>query len=121
MVVIQSFGFKYGLPTISDYLIDARVLINPFYVDELRQLTGNDKEVIEYIENNSKTKDYLKYVEDILDFVINGLTRDGRGQITISVGCTGGRHRSVFLANKLAEYFTAKGVSVKAVHRDVDK
>lgn len=121
MVTIQSFGFKYGLPTISDYLMDARVLINPFYVDDLRDLTGNDKAVADYIMADKKTKDYLEHMENMLDFVVKEIMGNGKSQVVISIGCTGGRHRSVFTANHIARHLNSLGIDAKAIHRDIDK
>lgn len=121
MITIQSFGFKYGLPTISDYIFDVRILTNPYYKDELRQLTGNDQAVVEYILSQPQTEKFLKSVEGVLDFIVEEFTQMNRIQMVISVGCTGGRHRSVFAANQLVKYLNSKGLDAKAVHRDIDK
>ncbi len=121
LVVIQSFGFKYGMPAITDYMVDARFITNPFYVPELRNLTGQDKAVIEYIARQPKSMDFMKCLEGLIDCVVEKFARDGKIQILISVGCTGGRHRSVFVANAIGEHLSGAGFKTQVIHRDIDK
>ena len=121
LVSLQSFGFKYGLPAITDYMVDARFITNPFYVPELKNLTGKDDAVISYITSQPNTEAFMKCLEKLIDCVVEKFVDDGKMQILISVGCTGGRHRSVFVANYLAKHLFGNGFEVKVNHRDVDK
>ncbi|MCD8174943.1 MAG: RNase adapter RapZ [Phascolarctobacterium sp.] len=120
-IVVRSFGYKYGLPMDSDLVLDVRFLPNPFYVEELRQLTGNSAEVVNFICRYSQTMQYLRLEEQLLDFLIPQYVYEGKSQLVISVGCTGGRHRSVFVANRLYEYLRIQGYNVKVTHRDIEK
>lgn len=121
LVVVQSFGFKYGMPAITDYMVDARFITNPFYVPELKNLTGQDKAVIEYITKQPKSAEFMQCLEGLIDCVVEKFERDGKIQILISVGCTGGRHRSVFVANAISEHLTSVGFKTQVIHRDIDK
>lgn len=118
-IVIRSFGFKHGVPLDSDIVMDVRFLPNPFYIEELRSMTGNDWPVVDFICRHAQTFQYLKLEEQLLDFLIPQYINEGKAQLVISVGCTGGQHRSVFIANKLYEFLRAKGYSVEVVHRDI--
>ncbi len=120
-IVVRSFGYKYGLPMDSDLVLDVRFLPNPFYVEELRQLTGNSAEVVNFICRYSQTMQYLRLEEQLLDFLVPQYVHEGKSQLVISVGCTGGRHRSVFVANRLYEYLRIQGYNVKVTHRDIEK
>ena len=120
-IVVRSFGFKHGLPLDSDLVLDVRFLPNPFYVDELRPLTGNDAPVADYICHYPQTYEFLKKEIEMLDFLVPQYINEGKSQLVISVGCTGGQHRSVFIANKIAEYLHTKGYLVETIHRDVQK
>lgn len=120
-IVVRSFGFKRGLPLDSDLVLDVRWLPNPFYVEELRELTGNDRPVAEYICRNAQTFQYLKLEEELLDFLVPQYINEGKAQLVISVGCTGGQHRSVFIANKLYEFLAGRGYSVEVTHRDIPR
>ena len=117
-IVIRSFGFKHGLPMDSDLVLDARFLPNPFYVPELRGLTGNDVPVMEYLCRYPQTQEYLRLEKELLDFLIPQYINEGKSQLVISVGCTGGQHRSVYVANKLYEHLRGCGYSVEVSHRD---
>lgn len=121
LVVIQSFGFKYGMPAITDYMVDARFITNPFYVPELKNLTGQDKAVKEYITNQPKTLEFMNCLEGLIDCVVEKFEKDNKVQNLISVGCTGGRHRSVFVANAIGEHLSAQGFKTQVIHRDIDK
>lgn len=118
-IVVRSFGFKHGLPMDSDLVLDVRFLPNPFYVEELRHMTGNDGPVGEYISRYPQTFQYLKLEEQLLDFLVPQYVNEGKSQLVISVGCTGGQHRSVFIANKLYDYLRTQGYNVQVTHRDI--
>ena len=118
-IIVRSFGFKHGLPLDSDMVLDVRFLPNPFYVEELREQTGNDQPVADFISRYSQTFDYLKMEVQMLDFLIPQYINEGKSQLVISVGCTGGQHRSVFIANKIFEYLSTKGYWVEVYHRDI--
>ncbi len=118
-IVVRSFGFKYGLPLDSDLVLDVRFLPNPFYVEELRHQTGNDQAVVDYICRYPQTFDYLKLEAKRFDFLIPQYIKEGKSQLVISVGCTGGQHRSVFIANKISEYLSTQGYKVDVSHREL--
>lgn len=118
-IIVRSFGFKHGLPMDSDMVLDVRFLPNPFYVEELRALTGNDKPVADFICRYPQTFQYLKLEEQLLDFLVPQYVSEGKSQLVISVGCTGGQHRSVFIANKLYDYLRTQGYNVEITHRDI--
>ena len=120
-IVVRSFGFKHGLPLDSDLVLDVRFLPNPFYVEELRSQTGNDRPVADFICRYPQTFQYLKLEEQLLDFLVPQYINEGKAQLVISVGCTGGQHRSVFIANKLYEFLRERGYSVEITHRDIPK
>ena len=120
-IVVRSFGFKYGLPLDSDLVLDVRFLPNPFYVEELRHQTGNDQPVVDYICRYPQTFEYLKLEAKRFDFLIPQYIKEGKSQLVISVGCTGGQHRSVFVANKLAEYLGTQGYKVEVSHRELSE
>lgn len=117
-IVVRSFGFKHGLPMDSDMVLDVRFLPNPFYVDELRPLTGNDRPIIEYLCRYPQTMEYLRLEQSLLDFLIPQYINEGKSQLVISVGCTGGQHRSVYIANKIYEHLRGLGYNVEVTHRD---
>ena len=123
MVTILSFGFKYGIPNDSDLVFDVRCLPNPFYIDELKSLTGNDKEVRDYVMGFEASKIFLDKLEDMLCFLIPNYILEGKNQLVISVGCTGGKHRSVTLANELFKRLEQndEGYGIKVEHRDIER
>ena len=121
-VTIVSFGFKYGIPQDSDLVFDVRFLPNPYYLDELKPLTGNDKEVRDYVMNFPEAPAFLDKLEDMLKFLLPNYILEGKNQLVISIGCTGGKHRSVTLANALYERMkTHPDYGFKLDHRDIDK
>lgn len=120
-VTFVSFGFKRGLPLDSDFMFDLRFLPNPYYVEHLRSLTGNDHEVSDYVLSFDESNAYLSHIKQMLDFVIPHMIRDGRTQLVIGIGCTGGQHRSVTFANALSKHYKSKGFNTSAIHRDVRK
>lgn len=121
-VNIVSFGFKNGIPTDSDLVFDVRFLPNPYYVSELKNKTGNDREVFEYVMGFDISRKFLSKLVDMVQFLIPNYIREGKNQLVISIGCTGGKHRSVTLANKLYEALQGKGnYGIKIEHRDILK
>lgn len=118
-VVVKSFGFKYGMPIDCDTILDVRFLPNPFYVPELKSLCGNDKPVIDYIEHKSVTKEYATKLTDLIGFLLPQYVKEGKSQFVIGVGCTGGKHRSVYVANLLKNFIQQSGYSVQVLHRDL--
>lgn len=121
MVNIVSFGFKYGIPADADLVFDVRFLPNPFYVEELKQHTGNEKEVQDFVMGYQESHEFLDKLTDMLNFLIPNYIREGKYQLVIGIGCTGGKHRSVTLANKLYERMRDKGsYGLKLSHRDVE-
>lgn len=121
-VTVLSFGFKYGIPSDSDLVFDVRFLPNPYYVSELKSKTGNDKEVQDYVMGNELSHLFLEKLVDMVQFLIPNYILEGKNQLVISIGCTGGKHRSVTLANKLYEALEDKGkYGIKVEHRDIEK
>ena len=119
MVTILSFGFKNGIPADADLVFDVRFLPNPFYIDELKHKTGNDKEVQDYVMSFPESPEFLDKLVDMLNFLIPNYIREGKYQLVIGIGCTGGRHRSVTLANELYKRMKDQGnYGLKLYHRD---
>ena len=120
-VTVEAFGFKYGLPLDADLVFDVRFLPNPYYLEELRPLTGLDRSVAQYVFNSSEARAFMEKTEDLLSFLLPLYVEEGKLSLVIAVGCTGGRHRSVAIASALTEYLKAKGVSAMNLNRDIDK
>ena len=120
-VTVLSFGYKYGLPAEADLVFDARFLPNPFYVDELREKSGLDLPVREYVFSSQQARTFLEQLEAMLEFLIPLYIEEGKLSLTVAIGCTGGRHRSVAIATALNDHFLAKGISSVNVNRDIDK
>ena len=120
-VSVFSFGFKHGLPTEVDLMIDVRFLPNPFYDPEMRTLTGNDKKVTDFVLKNPATQEFTKAWFRLLDVVMPGYVTEGKTSLSIAVGCTGGQHRSVVIANATAAYLIDRGYQVTLSHRDLPK
>ena len=121
-VTILSFGFKYGIPADSDIVMDVRFLPNPYYVDGLRPKTGNDVEFQQYVMQIAEAKEFLDKLEDLVKFLIPHYIEEGKNQLVISIGCTGGNHRSVTLANELYKRLDGnKDYGLKIEHRDIGK
>jgi RNase adapter protein RapZ len=121
LVSMVSFGFKYGVPIDSDLVFDVRFLPNPNFVPELKALTGSNPEVIDYMHSHEATGKFLEHLYKFVDFLLPQYEKEGKAYVTISVGCTGGRHRSVFIANSLAEHIEEQRYRVKVSHRDAEK
>jgi len=120
-IAVVSFGYQFGIPENSDIIIDVRFLPNPFYNDELREFNGKDKEVIDFVLSRDETKKFLLIFEEMLDFLIPNYITEGKSYLGIGVGCTGGKHRSVVIADKIYDYLKLKGYSVKIFHKDMDE
>lgn len=118
---VVSFGYKHGIPLDSDLVFDTRFLPNPFYVDELRELDGHSKKVRDFVLKSEETEKYLKNLFKFIDSLIPGFLREGKSTLTISIGCTGGRHRSVVIAEALKNHLRQKKLDVKIIHRDIYK
>jgi UPF0042 nucleotide-binding protein len=121
LVSLVSFGFKYGVPIDSDLVFDVRFLPNPNFVPNLKPQTGGDPEVIEYMNSHDETGKFLDHVYDFIDFLVPQYEKEGKSYVTISIGCTGGRHRSVFIANSIAKHLADQNYRVKVSHRDTEK
>ena len=121
-ITVLSFGFKYGIPSDADLVFDVRFLPNPYYVDELRSMSGNDPEVRDYVMGNEKAGEFLDKLTDLLEFLIPNYIIEGKTQLVIGIGCTGGKHRSVTLANALfARISQAESYGIRIEHRDIGK
>ena len=120
-VTVMSFGYKHGLPLDADLVFDARFLPNPFYVENLRPLTGLDRPVAEYVFSFQQTRTFMEKLAGLMDFLLPLYVEEGKLGLTIAIGCTGGRHRSVAIAAALNDYLKAKGISTVNVNRDLGK
>ena len=120
-VTILSFGFKYGIPSDSDLVFDVRFLPNPYYIPELKPQTGNDRDVYEYVMDSEQAGVFLKQLYQMIRFLIPNYILEGKNQIVISIGCTGGKHRSVTIANALGKKMQELPYSLKIEHRDIGK
>ena len=120
-IVVVSFGYKYGVPLDSDLVFDTRFLPNPFYIDELRNKTGKSQKVREYVLKEKETKKFLDKLYSFVDYLIPRFIEEGKSNLTISAGCTGGKHRSVILAEKLKEHLKNNNYNVRIYHRDLYK
>lgn len=119
-ITVLSFGFKYGIPADADLVFDVRFLPNPYYVETLKPKTGNDREVQEYVMNSQAAHVFVEKLTDMIDFLIPNYIAEGKNQLVIAVGCTGGKHRSVTLANKLYEHLSQKQeYGIRMEHRDI--
>lgn len=122
MVTVLSFGFKYGIPEDADLVFDVRFLPNPYYFDDLRPLTGNDAAVSDYVMKHEQSRMFLDKLADLLTFLIPNYIDEGKHQLVIAVGCTGGKHRSVTLANQLYQRLSQmETIGLRLEHRDIEK
>lgn len=120
-VSIISFGHKYGVPPQADLLFDVRHLPNPYFVPELKQLPGSDEKVINFLENEAEVMETFRRFADLISYLLPLYKREGKSYLTIGIGCTGGRHRSVFIANSLGKALKMQKFDVSVAHRDVQK
>src|SRR5438128_1295616 len=121
LVSLVSFGFKYGVPIDSDLVFDVRFLPNPNFVPELKPFTGADPRVVDYMNSHDATHKFLEHVLAFVDFLLPQYEKEGKAYVTISIGCTGGRHRSVFIANAIAKHVEEGKYRVKVSHGDAEK
>lgn len=120
-ISVVSFGFKYGLPVDADLVFDVRFLPNPFYVPELKPKTGLDKDVQDYVKQWPQTVEFIEKLKDMLLFLVPYYIEEGKSQLVIAIGCTGGKHRSVTLAGETYQILTKQGYMVSLSHRDISK
>jgi len=118
-ITVLSFGFKYGIPVDSDLVFDVRFIPNPFYIPELKQYSGNDEPVKDYVLKQEETGNFIEKLIDMLKYLIPNYIKEGKSQLIISIGCTGGRHRSVAIANEVYEILNRENYNSKIEHRDV--
>jgi RNase adapter protein RapZ len=120
-IALISFGYKYGIPLDSDLILDTRFLPNPFYIEGLRNKTGKNKKVRDYLLDSGETQEFLQKLYEFIDYLIPKFIAEGKSYLTVSIGCTGGRHRSVVIADELRDYLRKKRYDIKVYHRDVFK
>jgi UPF0042 nucleotide-binding protein len=120
-VHVVSFGFKYGVPAEADLVFDVRFIPNPYFVEGLRPLDGRHPDVRAFLDGRPEAKEFLTRLEDLLDFLVPHYASEGKSYLTITIGCTGGKHRSVALSEAIREHFIDKGVPVSVTHRDLGK
>lgn len=118
---VMAFGFKYGMPLDADLVFDVRCFPNPFYIEELKHKTGNDKEVQDYVMSFPTSVTFMEKLEDMMAFMIPLYIEEGKISLSIAIGCTGGKHRSVTMTNKLADFLKGKGYSVNVSYRDLGR
>lgn len=118
-VSMLSFGYRYGVPAEVDMVFDVRFLPNPNYVPRLKESTGNHKKVVEYVLRSATSRQFVEKLKDMLEFLLPQFKKEGKSYLTVAFGCTGGRHRSVVLANLFAEYLSEKGFDTNITHRDI--
>ena len=120
-LMVVSFGFKYGIPQDADLVFDVRCLPNPFYVPELKNLTGLDQAVVDYVMQSPESQEFLRRIENFLEFSLPLYVKEGKSQLMIAVGCTGGKHRSITFARKIGEYCQKLGYAPTVQHRDAKR
>jgi RNase adapter protein RapZ len=120
-ITMISFGYKYGLPLDADIVFDVRFLPNPHWIDELRPLSGADEPVQEYVLSHDTSQQFIERTRDLLEVLVPGYQAEGRHYLTVAIGCTGGRHRSVVLAERVAALIREHELSVRVIHRDVER
>ena len=115
---VLSFGYKYGIPHDADLIMDVRFLVNPYFIPDLKELDGETQEIRDFVLSHDECRDFLKKYQDLLDYVIPLYEKEGKAYLTIALGCTGGRHRSVTIARTIYEHIRAMGKTVELNHRD---
>lgn len=120
-IVVESFGFKYGVPADADYIFDVRFLPNPHWNPDLRPMTGLDQPVIEFLEQQTEVNNFVYHTRNYLEMWLPALEKNNRSYLTIAIGCTGGKHRSVFIAEQLAKFFASRNKNVQVRHRSLEK
>ena len=120
-LMVVSFGFKYGVPQEADLVFDVRCLPNPFYVPELKNLTGLDQAVVDYVMQSPESQEFLRRIESFLEYALPLYVKEGKSQLMIAVGCTGGKHRSITFARKIGEFCQKLGYTPSVQHRDAKR
>jgi len=120
-VHVMAFGFKYGSPLDADLVFDVRCFPNPFYIEELKYKTGNDKEVQDYVMQFPESVEFADKLNNMIEFLLPLYVKEGKKNLTVAIGCTGGKHRSVTLTNRLAEYLVSCGYNANCIYRDIEK
>ena len=120
-LMVVSFGFKYGVPQEADLVFDVRCLPNPFYVPELKNLTGLDQAVVDYVMQSPESQEFLRRIESFLEYALPLYVKEGKSQLMIAVGCTGGKHRSITFARKIGEFCQKLGYAPSVQHRDAKR
>jgi UPF0042 nucleotide-binding protein len=120
-ITLTSFGYKFGIPYDADLLMDVRFLPNPFFVSELREFSGDDEKVYNYVMHNASAEGFLKKFTALVNFLLPHYEKEGKSYLTIGVGCTGGKHRSVAVINSLEKLISEKGFLIRVLHRDLGK
>ncbi len=120
-ITVMSFGYKHGVPIDADIMLDVRFLPNPYFVPELKEFTGNDQPVIGYLESNEEVRETVARFTALADYLVPLYQREGKSYVTIAIGCTGGKHRSVYTANELGKHLNRQGHHAHVMHRDVKK
>ena len=120
-LMVVSFGFKYGVPQEADLVFDVRCLPNPFYVPELKKLTGLDQAVVDYVMQSPESQEFLRRIESFLEYALPLYVKEGKSQLMIAVGCTGGKHRSITFARKIGEFCQKLGYAPSVQHRDAKR
>lgn len=121
VVHLQSFGFRYGIPPDSDLVLDVRFLPNPHFVDELRPLTGLDRAVSAHVVDAAACREFMEHARGLFRFLLPNYRSEGKSYLTVSIGCTGGRHRSVAIVEELRPCFVGEGLTLEVIHRDIAK
>jgi RNase adapter protein RapZ len=121
IVNVISFGYRYGLPADADLVFDVRFLPNPYFVENLKAFNGHNNEIREFVLNNEKSKTFLEKVLDLMTFLIPLYDKEGKVRLNVALGCTGGKHRSVVMANQLGSCFSEMKYIVNVTHRDINK
>ena len=121
MITVMSFGFKFGLPQEADLVLDVRCLPNPFYQPHLKHKTGLDQEVVDYVMGFESSQELLRRIEHLLQYALPLYVKEGKSQLTIAVGCTGGKHRSITFARMIAEFCRQQGYTPGVQHRDASR
>lgn len=121
VINLMSFGYRYGLPSEADIVLDVRFLPNPYFIEELKHLDGKDKKIQEYVMGWEESRTFLRLLLNMMDFLIPLYEKEGKSSLNVALGCTGGKHRSVVMANRLAGHFTGEKYLVNENHRDIHR
>jgi UPF0042 nucleotide-binding protein len=121
VLVVTSFGYRYGIPVDADTVLDVRFMRNPYFVQELRELNGHDERIRGYVLDSESSRGFVEKLFDLMAFLVPLYEKEGKTRLNVALGCTGGKHRSVVMANELAAYFNEKGYPTYINHRDITK